>query len=208
MTALHANVFGTATFREASAPCDRTDLALMRRCAEGDPVALREIVHRHQGKLFAFLARMLDSREDAEEALQDVFLRVWQQAGRFEGRSSFSTWLYRVAANIARDSLRRRRTRVGTVPLAEVSALATADAQADALEGLAREEHSRLLRQGLHALRPEDRLVLVLYYAEQMRYDEICAVTGHSYPVLKIRLLRARRRLRGVMDAMTPQEAE
>ncbi len=208
MTALRANVFGAAPPTCLPGSREGTDLALVRRCAGGDPAALREIVRRHQGALFGFLAQMLGSREDAEEALQDVFLRVWQQAGRFEGRSAFSTWLYRVAANVARDALRHRRSRVLPVPLTESSMSAAPDPQGLALEGLEREGNSGRLRQALGALRPDDRLVLVLYYMEEMSCREICAVTGHSSPVLKVRLLRARRRLRGVMEAMMPEEAE
>lgn len=204
MAVLEANIFGTA-LREKTGR-EEIDLLLVRRCAAGDSAALREIVCCYQGRLCGFLAQMLGSREDAEEALQDVFLRVWQQAGRFQGRASFSTWLYRIAANVAYDMLRRRKVQAGTISLADAPMPASADAQVIALDALEREVRSRHLRQALCALRPEDRLVLVLYYAEELSYEEICAITGHSYPVLKVRLMRARQRLRAVMEAMTPSE--
>lgn len=184
------------------------DLWLLQRCAGHDPAALRELVQRYQQKLYRLLHPILESHEDTEEAVQDVFLRVWQQAGRFQGRSSFSTWLYRIAANIAYDVLRRRKTQCRTTPLLDVAALHAMNSEEEALQSLEREERARQLQQALQALRVEDRLLLLLHYAEELDYPEIGEITGHSYPVLKVRLMRARRRLRAALDSLTPEVTE
>ena len=181
------------------------DLVLVRRCARRDSAALREIVGRHQPKLYGFLLQILGSHEDTEEAVQDVFLRVWQQADRFEGRASFATWLYRIATNVAYDRLRRRKARAVTTSLWDVPAVAAGDAEQEALQSLEREERARLLQQALQRLRAEDRLLLVLYYGEELDYDQIREITRYAYPVLKVRLMRARQRLRAAMDALTPE---
>ena len=189
---------------------DESDRRLVQRCAERDPAALREIVARYQPRLTRFLGRLLDSPEDTEEAALDVFLRVWQQAHRFEGRSKFATWLYRIAANVATDRVRQKEARGRTVSFEEGAAHDAAltgctDAEEVALDRLEREERSRQLGQALQSLRVEDRLLLVLYYTEEMGYEEIGRITKQSYPVLKMRLLRARRRLRTAMEALAAE---
>ena len=187
---------------------DGVDRRLLRRCSQGDPAALREIVARYQPRLYRFLGPLLESPEDAEEVALDVFLRVWQQAHRFEGRASVATWLYRIAANAARDRLRRRQGQARVAALAESQAAEDVNAEETALNRMEGEETSRRLRQALHALRPEDRLLLVLYYQEELGYAEIGQITHLPAPVLKMRLLRARRRLRPLLEALAPQEAE
>lgn len=179
-----------------------SDLVLMRQCASHDADALREIVRRYQPKLHRFLGPILGSREDTEEAVQDVFLRVWQQAHRFEGRAGLATWLYRVAANVARDLLRRRRTLCQTVSLDDAPGAGAGNAEEEALDGLERAERAGLLERGLQRLRAEDRLVLVLYYGEELGYDEMVQITGYAYPLLKVRLMRARQRLRAAMETL------
>ncbi len=134
--------------------------------------------------------------------MQDVFLRVWQHAGRFEGRAGFATWLYRIGSNVAYDLLRRRKTRCQVTSLDEATAVSTVDAEVQALDRLEQAESARQLQLALQKLRPDDRTLLVLYYGEERDYDEIRAITGYSYPVLKVRLLRARRRLRTILEAM------
>jgi RNA polymerase sigma-70 factor (ECF subfamily) len=180
---------------------------LLQRCAERDPVALREIVERYQRRLFGYLSRMLGSAEDAEEATQDVFLRVWEQASRFEGRASFATWLYRIATNVAYDMLRRRKAQRRRIHLAEPAAYSV-DAEAQALAGLEQEERTRHLQSALQTLRAQDRILLILYYQEEMSYEEICGITGCSHPVVKVRLLRARQRLRGALEPLTRERME
>src|SRR6059058_4440339 len=88
-----------------------SDEDLLRLCARGDSAALEELVRRYQAPLYRFLARMTGSPEDAEEAAQDVFVRAWQHAGRFQYRARVATWLYRIAVNIARDAHSRRQSR-------------------------------------------------------------------------------------------------
>jgi RNA polymerase sigma-70 factor (ECF subfamily) len=184
------------------------DIDLVRRCAERDPAALQELVRRYQPKLVRFVGRLLGSPEDTEEAVLDVFVRVWQQAGRFEARSSFATWLYRVAANVAYDAQHRRKTRPQTLPYADDAYMSGAvDVEETALNSLERERRARLLQRALDTLSPSDRLVLVLYYIEEMDYEEIREIAQCSYPVLKTRLMRARQRLRAALDSL-PSEAE
>jgi RNA polymerase sigma-70 factor, ECF subfamily len=180
----------------------RTDEDLLRLCARGHDPALEELVRRYQAPLYRFLYRMLNSAEDAEEATMDVFVRAWQHAPRFEFRAKVATWFYRIAVNIARDMHSRRKSRPQE-PLPdnlELTKMAIGSAEDDALGRLARQDQNRALERALSHLSESDRLLLVLYYLEEREYEEIQKISGLSYTVLKTRLARARRRLRGFMD--------
>src|SRR5438309_2242317 len=85
------------------------DEELLRRCARSDNAALEELVRRYQPRLTRLLSRLLDSPEDIEEALLSVFVRAWQYAPRFQYRARVSTWLYRIAVNIAHDTYKQRK---------------------------------------------------------------------------------------------------
>lgn len=176
-----------------------SDEDLLRLCAKGERRGLEELTRRYQSPIFGFLYRLTGSQEDAEDATLDVFLRAWNHAGHFQFRARVATWLYRIALNTARDLHSRKRSRPQE-PWPEdedvVASLAVGSAEDDALESLARQERSRELRAAMEQLSQSDRELIVLYYLQDYDYDEIQAVTGLSYTVLKTRLARARQRLR------------
>ncbi|HSV75112.1 MAG TPA: sigma-70 family RNA polymerase sigma factor [Chthonomonadales bacterium] len=178
------------------------DDELIRLCSRGEQAALAELARRYQTPIYRFLLRMTGSHEDAEECALDVFVRAWRHAARFEFRCRVGTWLYRIAANIARDAYSRRKCRPQEPWPSELdlARMATGSAEEDALAGLDRERLASALNAALSKLKPIDRTVLVLYYLEQRDYDEIQQITELSYSVLKTRLARARRRLRVEME--------
>jgi len=184
------------------------DEELLRLCAREDERALQELVRRHQSPLFRFLYRLTGSREDAEEAAIEVFMRAWRNAPHFRFEARVSTWLFRIAVNIARDLIARRKARPEAPWPAEpeFDRLPSGSAEQDALDRLVAEDRGRALRSGLAKLSDLDRLVLVLYYLEDRDYDEIGRIAGLSYPVLKTRLARARKRLRAVLEAHGHEE--
>jgi RNA polymerase sigma-70 factor (ECF subfamily) len=185
------------------------DLDLVRQCADRDAAAMQELVRRYQPKLTRFISRMLNSLEDTEEAVIDVFMRVWQQAGRFQGRSSVSTWIYRIAANVAYDARHRRRTRPQTTTLDDerYPVNDVVDVEQEALTSLERTHQAALMQRAMDKLGEKDRLLLVLYYVEELGYDEISVIANCSYPVLKTRLMRARQRLRTLLESLQPETA-
>ena len=170
---------------------------------------MQEIVRRYQPKLARFIGRLLVSPEDTEEAVIDVFVRVWQQAGRFEARSSFSTWLYRIAANVAYDVQHRRKTRPQTLPYLSDELLVSdgVDVEETAIGSLERAHQSEVISKALSTLSEGDRLLLVLYYLEELDYEEIREIARCTYPVLKTRLMRARQRLRSALERMNAEVA-
>lgn len=179
-----------------------SDEELLRRCANGQDSAMQELVRRYQGPLHRFLARYLGSTEDIEQAVLNVFVRAWQNAPRFQYRCQVSTWLYRIAANIAHDLHRTRRTHVQEEPwptTLERTPHPAGNAEHEAFERLHRQEEMRALHKALDRMSETDRLILVLYYFEERTYEEIQEIAQVSYKVLKTRLTRARQRLRSLV---------
>jgi RNA polymerase sigma-70 factor (ECF subfamily) len=177
------------------------DADLLQRCAAGEAEALRLLFDRHGAAMGQYLYRLLGSREDAEEAVVDVFMRAWRSAGEFKGRAPVGHWLYRIAYHLAIDRLRARPRLPGTVlPFTELDAeniaSMTGEPEATFFHAYQRERDQRALRCALAELAPHDRALLALHYLEECSYEEIRAITGGTLAGLKSRLHRARQRLK------------
>ena len=174
---------------------------LLEACKRQDQEALRVLLRRHERPVYSLLHRMLSSHEDAEEALAEVFVKVWKSAAGFKGDARFTTWLYRIASNTARDALRARRKRaeVSTedvlIDELEVSERAASAATDPVRSVLVAEDTARIL-SAMQELSDEDRLLITLYHFQESDYEEISEITGISPSNLKVKLFRARQRLR------------
>ncbi len=176
---------------------------LLAQCRRGDQDALRMLLRRHERPVYGLLYRMLSSHEDAEEALADVFVKVWRSAAGFKGECKFSTWLYRIAANTAKDKLRSRLARP-EVTLDDTVALdMQSTGRADDPEKLAvdTDEVSRIAA-AMNGLAEEDRLLISLYHFQELDYEDIFQITGIPASNLKVKLFRARERLRNLCAQM------
>jgi RNA polymerase sigma-70 factor, ECF subfamily len=182
-----------------------TDEALLQACASGDERAFRALFERYEALLTRFFVHLLGSREDAEEAVVDTFVRVWRGASAYRGEASARTWLYRIAHHLALDVLRRRMRRpradvplpVEQEPDLNLGALRDdADPATTLVAGLQREEDRRNLRQALASLSPSDRTLIALFYFEEWSYAQISSVRGESLPRVKGLIYRARQRLK------------
>ena len=181
----------------AAAPPDEV-AALIQRCKQNDQAALRELYGRFQRQVAAQLSYLVP-RSDVEDALQEVFVEVFRSIGKFEGRSAFATWLYRVAVHVAM----RHRRKAGK-SRAEVQGEASPD-HADEADGpadsmLTRERLARteaLLAQ----LAPKKRAVLVLHDMRGMDAGRIAEVTGSNVLTVRTRLFYARREFENLAGA-------
>ena len=160
------------------------DQELARRCASGDERALREVFEAHEPRLRKLIYRNLGSREDAEELAAATFLRFWRSAHRYRGTSSLKAYLTRIALNLCYDAGRK----VKVVEPQEPKSFADEHPMADRI------------REGMLRLEQEDRELLSLYYLAEWDYEEICASLAISYDVLKTRLVRARKKLRAIVE--------
>lgn len=178
---------------------ERTDEELLRSAADGNEAGFSEIVRRYQSGIYRFLLRFLDSSDDAEQAALNVFIRAWEHAPRFQYRSKVSTWLYKIAYNIACDMHRRRKDYSRWQEIAKTE-IPTIHVEQEALEKIGQEVRHRQLQDGLQKLPEMDRLLITLYYYEDRSYEEMQEISGLSYKVLKTRLTRARQRLRALVE--------
>lgn len=177
-----------------------TDKELVRKVLDGDDQAYRTLVERYQHMVYTLGVRMLGDPELAEETSQDVFVKAYTALGTFRGAAKFSTWLYKIAYHRlldAADRERRRRSWQGDPGKEQLNR----PAAEDTWSGLMAEERRYWLLQALDALEPEDRDILSLHYLQQQSIKEVAVITGLRAGTVKVRLHRARERLRTHLEA-------
>jgi RNA polymerase sigma-70 factor (ECF subfamily) len=170
---------------------------LVRLAQNGTVEAFEELVRRHQQRVFAVVARILHRREDVEEIAQQVFLKAYVSIRRFDMRSAFSTWLYKIAVNECWDSLRKKKVR----PLVYESDLSEEqvqrlDTHASTGRGPAspdeRAQARELVDLLLSSLSEEDKRILLLKEVEGLSVQEIAEIFGLNVNTVKVRMFRAR----------------
>jgi RNA polymerase sigma-70 factor (ECF subfamily) len=161
------------------------DAPLVRRAQRGDRLAFERLVDRHQHRLFTLAARTLGSRSEAEDAVQEAFLRAWRNLGSFRGTALFSTWLYRICVNAAHD-LRERR-----VP----EPVEAAETTPDSRDRFVDRELSGELQRALAELDDDQRRTVVLCDVLGCSYAEAAEALEVAEGTVKSRLFRARREL-------------
>ena len=179
-----------------------SDATLVSRIAAGDKLAMQALFARHRTPVYRWLLRFVGNEANAEDLLSDVFLDVWRQADRFEGRSSVSTWLMSIARFKAL-SARRRRTEA---ELDEKIEATVADTANDPEFALQEKNRGELLRQALTRLSLEHREIIDLVYYHEKSVDECAHILGIPAATVKTRMFYARKKLAElVKDACTPR---
>lgn len=176
-----------------------TDDELMERVADGDEEAARLLVQRWEGPIYAFLDRMLGSREDAQDLGQDTFIKVCSEAGRYEPSGKFRSWLFKIAGNLARSRLRRRRiiSWVSFSPGVHEGETSGDDPGVD----LERKEAAREVRGALARLPARQRQAIVLRTYNDLSYREVAEAMGVSIPAVESLLQRGMAALRRELGA-------
>ena len=182
-----------------------TDAELVARLQRGDPTAFEAIVRTHGGRLLSVARRFLGNNEDAQDAVQDAFIRAFKAIHTFEARAQLHTWLHRILVNTALMKLRERRRRP-TESIDELlpnyspdghQSVASRDWSDAVLE---RKETAGLVRQAIDKLPDQYREVLVLRDIEERDTAEAAEILGTTSNVVKVRLHRARQALRTLLD--------
>ena len=172
-----------------------TDAALVRQTLEGDEHAFTTLVDRHYDRCARFARHMLGNREDAEEAVQDTFVRAYRSLHRYEDRQRFTGWLMRILVNRCRTAGGRRQRRDRTFVPAP-AAVEEAAEEHPAEHAAWREEIERALER----LEPEQREAFLLKHVEELSYGEMSEITGVGISALKMRVKRACDRLRELLE--------
>src|SRR5262245_22845949 len=176
---------------------DTPDAALIRLVAAGDKHAMQILFARHNVRVFRFVLRLLEDKSAAEDLVSEMFLDVWRQAGRFQGRSQVTTWLLAIARNKALSALRDRSTE----ELDEDAAAAIEDPQDNPEATLQNRQKSEIVLKCLTQLSPTDREVIDLVYYHEKSIDEVAEIVGVSQNTVTTRMLYARKRIAELMSA-------
>ena len=186
--------------KESGPAIDETEL--IRRAKRGDRQAFGVLVERYQRRVVGVALAVVHNPDDALELAQETFVRAFENLSSFESRSSFSTWLYRIAANLAIDFRRRegRHTFVrGEEAENEIDRLP--NSTGDSFAEFSRGELNQRLRAALHELTPEHRAVILLREVEGLSYDEISDILHCPRGTVMSRLHYARNRLRAILKS-------
>jgi RNA polymerase sigma-70 factor, ECF subfamily len=176
--------------------------ALVARARQGDIAAFTELVNKYSRKIFRLAKHITQNDEDAEDVLQETFLKAFGHLGDFQGQSKFYTWIVRIAVNESLMKLRKRKSD-RTVPLDEpvdtgedtvVREIAVWEDNPE--KQYSQEELAKILDEAVQSLRPAFRTVFVLRDIEELSTEETAESLGISIPAVKSRLLRARLQLR------------
>jgi RNA polymerase sigma-70 factor (ECF subfamily) len=171
-----------------------TDEELIARIVRGESRVYGVIVDRHKDRAMTLAVRLLRNREEAEEALQDAFVRAFRAIETFDGRSRFATWLYRIVYNTCLTRLNRLQAAGRIFAEAdgeiEISSYETPDV------ALLRTEQYQQVNGAIAALPEHFATVLTLFYVQEMSYDEIVEITGMPLGTVKTHLFRARTALK------------
>jgi len=170
---------------------ETSDAAYVQQVLNGNSDAFTRLVDRYYERCARFAVRMLGDRDDAEDALQQTFLRAYRSLGRYQEQDRFSAWLYRILVNQCRSAAAQRGRRERVFVREETALLNAADRR----QGWSGEDEE-LVQRILAELDPLLREAFVLKYVEELSYEEMSAATGVGVSALKMRVKRACDRLR------------
>ncbi len=167
----------------------------------GETDRFREIVDEYKSFVYTITLRVLTDPNDAEEAAQDCFLKAYKNLNKFEGKSKFSTWIYRIAFNTAISYTRKKRIQTTDIDGIRINKYETS---VDALE---EQDRSLQISKAMKNLLPMDATLLTMFYLEEMSMEEISKVTNLKRNAIKVKLFRARKRMAEELRSLLPHEA-
>ena len=172
----------------------------------GDRKAFRLLVERHQRGIYNVIYRLVHSAADSEDLAQQAFLSAFDALGRFDLEARFSSWIYRIAINLAKDHLKSRQR--GEQPSTVEPSEAMFSGRVPSTDQLAvSAERQKLMMEALQALSFKDREVLVLKDLEELSYEEMREILHRPITALKIRVVRARAKLKSELERRAGKEA-
>ena len=187
-----------------------SDHEIISRVLDGKTRSFADLVERHKDKAMTLAMRMLRNREEAEEAVQDAFVRAFNALGQFEKRSTFSTWLYRILFNVCSTILSKRGETAKSI-----SSDKNEDEGKDEIPDFSEipdsivegEEFRRQVIEALNELPPLYSGIATMFYLDDLSYEEIVTITGSPLGTVKARLFRARAMLRdGIVRRIGTEE--
>jgi RNA polymerase sigma factor (sigma-70 family) len=183
----------------------KTDEYYIREILKGDSGSFSQLVEKYSHLAFSLSMKILNQREEAEEAAQDAFIKAYNSLGSFQSNSTFKTWFFRIVYNT---SISRLRTHKNIeVKFADVK-ISDGEIQEteSAVEQLNKEDRQKYLIAGLERLEPDEQTLLKMYYYDSFSIDEIGVITGMTVSNVKVKIHRSRKRLLMVLKFILKDE--
>lgn len=171
---------------------------IIRRILNGETALYEYFLERYAPQVFNLIIRIVTVREDAEELVQDAFLKAFHHLSSFKGNSTFSTWIYSIAYHAAISHVRKNRH--DTLPFDDALLAQLSDSQVEETLNEDSEEQITLLRKAIELLPAEDRALVTLFYYEDKPLSEIAAIIGITESNAKVRLHRVRKKIYVLMN--------
>ena len=184
------------------------DNEIISRVLKGEQNAYAELVNRYQAYVFTLTLRMIKSREDAEEVAQDVFIKAYRSLADFRGESKFSTWLYTITNTTCITFLRKKKLDVHSLDNEKV--FEVADSKDSGFRANLVEQKSRvnMVNEAIAMLSPDDAEIITLFYKAEQNLEEISRILRLETNTAKVRLHRARTRLKEKMEKNFSEEVK
>jgi len=185
-----------------------SDIEIISRVLKGEKQAYAELVNKYQNYVFTLTLRFIKSREDAEEVSQDIFIKAYRSLADFRGASKFSTWLYTIVNTTCITFLRKKKLDVQSLDNEKV--FETAENQDSGLNANQVEQKSKLnmVNSAIKMLSHDDSEILTLFYKAEQSLEEIGRILGLEPNTVKVRLHRARTRLKEKMETSFSEEVK
>jgi len=177
-----------------------SDIELIEQTLQGNQAAYADLVKRHQRFVFTLAMRFTKTREDAEEVAQDSFIKAYRSLQSFQGQSKFSTWLYSIVYTTAMTFLRKRR--LDTSSIDDANNHLQLENQSGGFKNDLAENKSRsyYVNQAIEQLMPDDAMIITLFYKGEQSLEEIAVTLGLEPNNVKVKLFRARQRLKEKLE--------
>ncbi len=167
----------------------------IERAIVGDEYGYRYLLEKYKGFAFTIALRIVKNEEDAEEIVQDAFIKAFKNLGRFKKAGKFSTWLYRIVYTTSLTSLRGNRLKLDSLDEPENFQLILPDTYANGFEKLIKKDKIEFVNRAISRLSEVENIVVTLYYTNECSITEIGKITGWNTSTIKTRLYRARQNL-------------
>lgn len=171
-----------------------------------EAAAFREIVDRYKSMAFLHAIRILKNREDAQEAVQDAFVKAFRSIHLFKGNAKFSTWFYRILYNTCLTKLTKKRLSTISLDTGQENESVLYSENGREWQALQKQERDKYFNIALAKLSPEDAMILNLYYVSESNIEEISAIIDCSRSAAKVRLHRARNRMHAILTKLLQNE--
>ena len=184
------------------------DNEVISRVLQGEQGAYAELVNRYQAYVFTLVMRMIKSREDAEEVAQDVFVKAYRALADFRGESKFSTWLYTIVNTTSITFLRKKKLEIHSLDNEKIFEVADSKDSGSRANMIEQKSRVNMVNEAIAMLNPDDAEIITLFYKAEQNLDEIARILAIEANTAKVRLHRARARLKEKMEKHFSEEVK